>query len=280
MRGLLSGLGLCGLVVAGLLVSMHSNLTPEISAQSYPIRARLPLLAADNAPAVAPVTPTPTPTPGLAPSATPSPTHTPIVTPTSTPQPSGVYAHHGRWYVSSTGSIRVVGLVTNGLLVPIDFVEITANFYSATGQLLASDYGFSDVRTLAAGTSSPYTVLLIDPPQGIADVEVQVTDYDSTPYRPPVSGLAVQVTNIYRSSIGTVHVVGTVKNNSATSYTYVQPIAAFVGSDGYVIRTDYTFSSPDDLGPGASGTYDMLFIDAPAGMESENLLIWVDASLP
>jgi hypothetical protein len=95
-----------------------------------------------------------------------------------------------------------------------------------------------------------------------------------------VTGLVPTVTNIYRSITGTLHVVGTVKNNSGTAYEFVEPIAAFVDSSGTVIRADFTFTSPDDLGPGSSGTFDMLFLDAPAGMENLNLLIWVDANYP
>ena len=33
-------------------------------------------------------------------------------------------------------------------------------------------------------------------------------------------------------------------------------------------------------GPGSSGIFDMMFLDAPAGMENLNLLIWVDANYP
>lgn len=200
--------------------------------------------------------------------------------PTATPsQPSGVYAHYSIWYIGEyTGTIHVEGLVTNGLSGPIDFTEVTADFYGAGGQLLATDYGFSDIDTIPAGGTSPYTILLLDPPPGIASVNVHVTDYDTTPYQPPVTGLSVAVTNIYRSITGTVHVVGKVTNNSGITYDYVEPIGAFVDAQGTVIRTDYTFTSPDTLAPGGVGTFDMLFLDGPTGMESANFLIWVDGN--
>ena len=120
-----------------------------------------------------------------------------------------------------TGTIHVEGLVTNGLTVPIGFTEITADFYDSGGQLLATDFGFSELDTIPAGGTSPYSILLLDPPPGIATVSVQVTDYDTTPYQPPATGLTPTVTNIYRSITGTVHVVGLVKNNSSFTYKYV-----------------------------------------------------------
>jgi hypothetical protein len=248
----------------------------DADAQGLAVRARLPLLAADSVPGPATTTPFPTAT-GLA---TAVPTATPTPPPTSTPQPTGVYAHHASSYTSITGTIWIVGLVTNATGGPIDFVEITTNYYSASGQLLATDFGFADVSTMAPGTSSPFSVLLLDPPPGIVSFDYAVTDYDSDPFRPVVVGLVVNVTNIYRSNTGTVHVVGTVKNNSATAYEFVQPLAAFTDAAGNVVRTDFTFTSPDDLAPGQTGTFDMLFLSAPAGMENLNLLIWIDASYP
>lgn len=252
-------------------------------ADTLPVRARILQVAADSPPGAPTPTATATPTRTAtrsAPSATATSTPTRSPSPTATvSQPTGVYSHHSIWYVSQyTGTIHVEGLVTNGLGTPIGFTEITADFYSADGQLLATDFGFSELDTVPAGGTSPYTILLLDPPDGIASVSVRVTDYDTTPFEPPATGLTATVTNIYRSITGTVHVVGTVKNNSAFTYEYVEPIGAFLDSQGYMIRTDYTFASPDTLPPGAQGTFDMLFLDAPTGMESANFMIWVDGN--
>lgn len=252
--------------------------TPTTPVIRGPYRARFLQLAADSV--IIPVAATPTRSATATPTMAP-PTATPTnPTANATPTPAGVSAHNATWYVSSTGSVWIEGLVTNGTNTPISFVRVNANFYGASGQLLATDFGFAEIDTMAPGTSSPFTVLLIDPPPGISTVDYAVGSYDNTPSEPPVTGLLVAVSNIYRNAIGSVHVVGTVLNNSATAYEYVMPIAAFVDSEGDVIRTDFTFTDPDTLAPGQSANFDILFLSAPAGMEHENLLVWVDANYP
>jgi len=235
-------------------------------------RARAVALAADSAPGQSPPTPRPA-TPTAVATATKSPTQAPTAIPSS-----GVQAYGATWYVSEyTGTVYVEGLVQNGTSGPVGFAKVTANFYGPGGQLLATDFSYSEIETIPAGGTSPFTILLIDPPGGITSVNVLVTDYDTTPFDPPVSGLSIAVSNVYRNIIGTVHIVGTVTNTSGLTYTYVKPIGAFVDGSGTVIRADFTFTEPSTLGPGASGTFDMLFIGAPDGMESANLLTWVDA---
>lgn len=92
------------------------------------------------------------------------------------------------------------------------------------------------------------------------------------------SGLEGSITNVYRSSIGTVHVVGTVSNQSTYTYKFVEPMAAFIDGEGFVIRNDFTFADPDTLNPGQGATFDILFLDAPSGMEFTNITLWIDGN--
>jgi hypothetical protein len=85
--------------------------------------------------------------------------------------------------------------------------------------------------------------------------------------------LSATVTNTYTSSTGTLHVVGTVTNSSSRSYEYVEILVALYASDGRVVAVDFTYSEPDALGPGQSGTFDVLVLDPPA---HTRMRIWVD----
>jgi hypothetical protein len=171
-----------------------------------------------------------------------------------------------------------VGEVFNGLSGPVGFVEVTANFYSQSGTLLATDFGFADLYTIPAGGDSPFSVLLIDPPPGIASVTVQVTDYDTTPFQPVATGLSATVTNVYRNSIDSVHVVGTGTNSSPYTYEYVEVYVAFYAPDGRVVRTDFTFTEPHTLGPGQTGTFDVFTFAAPPGLEDAPRRLWIDGN--
>lgn len=117
-------------------------------------RAIMPQVARDIAP------PTSTPSPTRTPSATPTPPPTAVAT--QTPAPSGVFPHGVTWYRSSySTTIYVVGVVTNATGRDAGFVEITGSFYSASGQLLATDFTYSDVSSIPAGGSSPFKIFLL-----------------------------------------------------------------------------------------------------------------------
>ncbi len=279
------------LLAFAALVAAVAFDSPGAESQAFVPRAVVPMVARDEGaapppPTSTPLPPTATPTPRLstptptAPAATPTP-RPPTPTPrppthTPTPQPSGVRLQGVSWYVDSLGNIWVVGLVINGLATPVEFVEVSARFYSASGQLLATDWSFADVTIIPAGGSSPFSVLLLNPPPGIVSVEALISDYDIAS-RPPITGLNATVTNVYRDSIGVLHVVGTVRNDSPVTYRFVEVYGAYVNSAGLVVRVDFDFASPSTLAPGQQGTFEMLFLSAPAGMESMNLLIWTEA---
>lgn len=166
----------------------------------------------------------------------------------------------------------------NGLTNEVALVEVTANFYSASDVLLATDYGFACVTTIGAGGDSSYTVLLFGPPPGVDHVQVSVTDYIEPPFffiDPPVVGLNVAITNVYTDVIDYRHVVGTVTNNSSSTYDFVQPCVAFYNAAGNVVRTTFTYASPDTLVPGQTGTFDASVDSEGAGIVTER--VWIDA---
>jgi hypothetical protein len=180
--------------------------------------------------------------------------------------------------VSSTGTSHIVGEVANLTSEAVEFVEITANFYSSSGALLATDFTFAAVGVILPGSDSPFHLLLLDPPPGITRYTLQVTDYYSPPFSDPVIGLHAMVTNVYTSSTGSLHMVGTVTNNSSTAYEFVEPLVALYDANGTVVRVDFTFTSPDDLAPGQIGTFDLLILSPVP--EWSTYRMWVEANVP
>jgi hypothetical protein len=62
----------------------------------------------------------------------------------------------------------------------------------------------------------------------------------------------------YTDSIGTVHIVGEVINQSPVTATYVQITATFYDANNRVVGTDFTFTQPHDLAPGQRAPFDLL----------------------
>ncbi|HSP55952.1 MAG TPA: FxLYD domain-containing protein [Dehalococcoidia bacterium] len=250
--------------------------TPAPTATPTSSPAPTPTPTTSSTPTPTP-TPTPTSTPTPTPSRTPTPTPTPSRTPTPSPTPGGqVTTRKSTWHYDILGAIWVNGEVYNGLSVPVGLVEVTANFYSANNTLLATDTGFACLESIASGGDSPYDVLLFSPPVGIDHVTVGVTDYFTPPFYvihyPPVN-LNPTVTNTYIDAINYLHLVGNVQNSSSNTYDFVEVCAAFYDSQGNVVDTNFDYTSPDTLGPGATGTFDT---DGDADLGVSGYRVWAD----
>jgi V8-like Glu-specific endopeptidase len=266
--------------IDALMVASYLSGANQVSVPGncVPIGQFFPTGGATTTPTKTP-SPTPTRTPTFAPTATKTPTPTPVKTSTATPTPGGVQTQNSSWYYDILGNIWVVGEVINGTSGTVDFVKVTAYFYSAPNQLLATDFGFACLNAMGAGGDSPYTVLLIDPPAAVHHVTVQVTDYYSPPllYQVP-PGLSIDIDSFHTDIIDYVHVTGTVQNNSAYTHDFVKVCSAFYDTDGRVVRTDFTYTDPSTLGPGGWGSFDS-FVDGD-GADIDSVAVWASANYP
>lgn len=215
----------------------------------------------------------------------PEPTLAPTVVPTKIPTqpPSGLSLQGGLWWLDTLGYHHVTGIAVNYFSFPVGFVEVTARFYGSGGQLLATDSSFTSLRTIPAGESSPFDLMLFDTVSGIVDVDFEVTDYDTDIYFAIPSGLSVAITNKTVDTIGYGHVYGTVMNSSSSSWDFVEVILALV-KDGRVLDVDSSFAKPRLLTSGRTGSFEVLVSPrpgfAPVDFTGITILAWVDADVP
>jgi hypothetical protein len=127
--------------------------------------------------------------------------------------------------------------VSNGLNHTVELVRVSANFYSSSGQLLASQDGFACLTALPAGGDSSHTVLLTNPPAGISNVTVHVDNYFGPPILfPSPVGLSTTVTDTYLDWINYQHVVGYLSLPHFSGHLDCSEMFAQKGvQDGYTI---------------------------------------------
>ena len=65
-------------------------------------------------------------------------------------------------FVSSTGSLHIVGEVINESFQPIRFVEITATFYDSNNRVIGTDFTFTNPSTLQPGQIAPFDMIIIE----------------------------------------------------------------------------------------------------------------------
>lgn len=85
-------------------------------------------------------------------------------------------------------------------------------------------------------------------------------------------------TSTYRSSTGSIHLVGEVANNTDSTIEYVKIIVAYYAPDGALVATDFTFTEMDELRPGEISPFDILTIDPPDTIDRHELLVEYDVT--
>jgi hypothetical protein len=83
------------------------------------------------------------------------------------------------------------------------------------------------------------------------------TPYDPSLTQPTEVPPRILSDNNYVDSIGTLHIVGEVINESYQPVSYVRITATFYDANNSVIGTDYTFTSPSTLQPGQRAPFDL-----------------------
>jgi hypothetical protein len=68
--------------------------------------------------------------------------------------------------------------------------------------------------------------------------------------------------NSFTDSIGGYHVVGEVQNNAPTNARFLKVTGTFYDSNNQVVGTEFTFTSPSDIGPGEKAPFDLILNSA------------------
>jgi hypothetical protein len=86
-------------------------------------------------------------------------------------------------YVNDTGSFHIVGEVLNQAPVTARFVKIIATFYNAYGQVIGTDFTYTDPSNLAPGQMAPFDLIVPEgnvPMYQISNYALNI-DWRSTP---------------------------------------------------------------------------------------------------
>lgn len=167
--------------------------------------------------------------------------------------------------------MMVGGEVVNESSRPVGLVRVEASLYSASGELLKTGAGYSCLSTVPAGGDSPYEVLVFGPPGGVDHVTLKVAKFFDPPFIAAPAGLQGQVTNVYTDFIGQLHVAGAVTNSSGNNYKLVKACVAFYNERGEVFRSKFSFTTPNIMGPGGTGSLDTSIKPAGANITSERI---------
>ncbi len=149
-------------------------------------------------------------------------------------------------------SLNLVGEVLNPTAAPRYFVELTARFFNAAGELIAEESSNVDLPRLGPGARGPFLIYLANPPASLASYTIAVSDSrESTTldYRD-----AEVLSTSIRDNFG-LEVYGELRNPAARELRGVTVAATFYDAAGNVVEVEDGFSSPLNIGAGATATY-------------------------
>jgi hypothetical protein len=199
----------------------------------------------------APSTPTPTQEPTQPP---PTPTQEP-----TQPPPTGVQIlpNHS-YYVDSIDYLNVVGEIMNNTDDNLRYVKITANFFSASGHLLDTDFTYTWMDTLPARDKTCFDVS-VPVPSGWSYYQFEAPTYWTDGQPLPILTV-INDSGSYDPTFGWYEIIGQVRNDNGSRVEYVSPIGTIYNASGKVIGCDFTYVNSTDLNPGQISSFEMTFV--------------------
>lgn len=248
MKVALGTLVLLGIAAASLL----SGPGPFLATASYltvtpSVMVYIP--SGQRQPAAGTPTFTPTPTATATATSTATPTQTPTRTPT---QPAGNVSLFGATSVySSFGTLRIYGEVRNATASYAQFVKITANLFNGQ-QLVANDFTYAYLDKLPPNEKTCFSVLMFNAPAWTS-YSVEQPTYSAT--SAPSFNLAILSPVGSVDSASLYRIVGQIRNDGASTATFVRSIATLYDAASTPIGCDFTYVNGADLTAGQTSSF-------------------------
>lgn len=89
----------------------------------------------------------------------------------------------------------------------------------------------------------------------------------SSPSLPSTGVLKVLSSNSFIDAAGYLHLVGEIENGTPDPVTFVKATETFYDKNNNVVATDYSYTSPSDLGPGDKAPFEIILTSASIPVE-------------
>jgi len=192
--------------------------------------------------------------------ATATRTPTPTRTPTRTPIPSAgvtVLGNHST-YGTTLGDLYIMGEIRNNTSADLEFVRVTANLFSADGQLRATAYGYAKLDPLPPDVSTCFNILFLSPPADWSYYEFELPTYHAD--GDPLPTLTVfNDSGAYDPTYDWYTIIGQVRNDAGVRVEYVRAIGTLYNAGGTVIGCNTGYVSSTHLEAGQTSAFNILY---------------------
>ncbi len=150
----------------------------------------------------------------------------------------------GAWYF-------IVGEIRNNSTQPMASVKIVATLYDGSGNVVGTDYTYTELDVIPPGGKSPFETGT-DQWEGATNYRLQVQGSSSEPSREDV----VIKSHTYHTDGDWLIIVGEVENTGRTDAESVRIIITLYDAGGDVVGLDYTYAALDTIPPGETSPFE------------------------
>lgn len=185
---------------------------------------------------------------------------TPTPTPSVTPTPAKLYVlDNYSHYVTSWGTLHLVGEVWNSTGQDVAGVQVKAQVYNRDDELLATQTVQLYLDDLPADTTTCFDVIFFgDEVKGFSSYQFSEPAY--TRAGKDLPDLAASgVYGSYDDDTGEYEIKGSLKNQDSTRLSCVRTVGTLYNKSGKVIGCDYAYVSSVDLNVNQTSSFSILF---------------------
>lgn len=186
----------------------------------------------------------------------PSPTPTASVTPT----PAKLYVlDNYSHYVTSWGTLHLVGEVWNNTGKDVAGVQVKAQVYNRDDKLLANQTVQLYLEDLPADGTTCFDVIFFgDEVKGFSSYEFSEPTYARTGKDlPELTGSSIS--GNYDDETGDYEIKGSLKNQDDSRLSCVRAVGTLYNKSGKVVGCDYAYTSSVDLNVNQTSSFTILF---------------------
>jgi hypothetical protein len=228
-----------------------------LTIQPFDVHLPLILLPGATATPTATLRPTAPATATQTPTATATPTATPSPTPTATGAPTAevVLLDTHSTYTDTLGLRYIVGEIENRGDSNARFIKITADLFNTQGQLIATDFTYTQRSIVADTERSCFAIILPQAPPGFDHYQLRVeAEITTEEPRPLVLGKVNE-----GPSPTDFELVGLVRNAGQLPIELAEIIGTLYDSNGVVIGCDSGYANSATIAPDATSSWSITF---------------------
>lgn len=162
-----------------------------------------------------------------------------------------------RAYSDSSNYLHIVGEVVNNSGGARQFTQISATLYNSSGQVVGSDFTFTEHDVVLPYRRSGFD-LMASRPAGYHHYRLTVTSDAAGSYS-ALENLGIHPGVGSTDGIGYRHYPGEVSNPNGFTTKFVEVFGTLYNGRGGVLYTEFTFTDPDTIPSHGSASYDLTF---------------------